>query len=193
MTHTINKYKNFFYPPGGILLWIIILIELFTFGLGLVGLMLFAKEDPALYHNSRMELNATYGAINTVFLLASGYFIAKAVLRFKQQLYEQAVRFINFSMLGGLLFVGLKGVEYFEKIQAGHDLGSNMFYTFYWLLTGFHVVHVLVGLVILAIMKRGIKKNKEAHSLDDFEASAAFWHMCDLIWLLLFPTLYLIL
>ncbi len=193
MTETLNKYKNFYYPPGGILLWIIILIELFTFGMGLVGLMLFAQEEPEVYHSSRMQLNATYGAINTIFLLGSGYFMAKAVLRYKQQLYQKAVQFIRYAMAGGLLFILLKSLEYFEKLQAGHDLSSNMFYTFYWLLTGFHVVHVLVGLVILAVIARGIRKNKEGAVLDDIEAGAAFWHMCDLIWLLLFPTLYLIL
>ena len=191
MTENINKYKSFYYPPGGILLWIIILIELLTFGMGLIGLMLFAKEDPELFHASRLELNAAYGAINTVFLLASGYFMAKAVLRFKQKKYIKTTRFIQYAMIGGLLFIVLKSIEYYEKLLASHDLGSNMFYTFYWLLTGFHVLHVIVGLVILAIIARGVKKNKEAAILEDIEAGAAFWHMCDLIWLLLFPIIYL--
>ena len=67
-----------------------------------------------------------------------------------------------------------------------------MFYTFYWLLTGFHVIHVIIGMVILAWTNYGMIKKKSDTAIEDVEGCAAFWHMCDLIWLLLFPTLYLI-
>jgi nitric oxide reductase NorE protein len=68
-------------------------------------------------------------------------------------------------------------------------MNHNTFFTFYWLHTGFHVIHVLVGLGILVSFKFTLKKLET----EDLEAGAAFWHMCDLIWLLLFPVLYLIL
>tara|TARA_R110002072_G_scaffold196486_1_gene353890 strand:- start:1927 stop:2112 length:186 start_codon:yes stop_codon:yes gene_type:complete len=60
------------------------------------------------------------------------------------------------------------------------------------MLTLFHVIHVIVGLVILGVIYRDLYKKKEHTNLDDFEASAVFWHMCDLIWILLFPIIYLI-
>jgi len=189
-TKTID-YKNIYYPPGGILLWIIIFLELITFGIALIVLVINSKDDPALFHESRLQLNATFGAVNTVFLLTSGAFMAASVHQFKKRNFKKSTKFINFAMLGGLLFLILKGFEYYLKIESGHTLGFNSFFTFYWLLTGFHVIHVLVGLVILFSTKLGLKK--ERTQLEDIEATAAFWHMCDLIWLLLFPVLYLIL
>ncbi len=191
METTKIDYKNIYYPPGGILIWILIFLELITFGAALIVLVINSKEDPEAFHQSRLALNATFGAINTIFLLTSGFFMATTVHQFKLKNFKKASFYLNITMLGGLLFLILKGIEYYFKINAGQTIGYNSFFTFYWLLTGFHVIHVIVGLVILLFMKNGIKKSKSL--LEDVEASAAFWHMCDLIWLLLFPTLYLIL
>ena len=183
-------YKNIYYPPGGILLWILIFLELITFGIALIILVINSKDNLELFHQSRLHLNSTFGAINTVFLLTSGAFMAVTVHQFKQNNLKEASLFIKLTMLGGLLFLILKGIEYYLKIKSGYTLGSNSFFTFYWLLTGFHVIHVLVGLVILLFTQKGLKK--KTLLLEDMEAGAAFWHMCDLIWLLLFPILYLI-
>ena len=183
--------KNIYYPPGGILMWILIFLELITFGAALIFLVINSKEDPEIFHQSRLNLNATFGAMNTIFLLTSGFFMATTVHQFKTNNYQKASLYLNITMLGGILFLILKSVEYYLKINAGYTIGYNSFFTFYWLLTGFHVIHVIVGLVILLFMQNGIK-NKTA-LIEDVDASAAFWHMCDLIWLLLFPTLYLIL
>ena len=184
---------NIYYPPGGILMWIIIFLELFTFGIALVVLVTNSKEDPTIFHQSRLSLNTTYGAINTLFLLTSGFFMTTTVHQFKENNIKKASLFLKLTMLGGLLFLILKGFEYNLKINAGYTFGFNSFYTFYWLLTGFHVIHVIVGLFLLLLVYLGINKPNSEDKLEDIEASATFWHMCDLIWLLLFPTLYLIL
>lgn len=169
-------------------MWIIIFLELFTFGMALVALAFSSKENPQLFHESSLHLNRTFGTINTIFLLASGFFVANAVHNFKEHNFNKASFQLKIAMLGGLLFIVLKSVEYYAKIEAGFLLDTNSFFTFYWLLTGFHVIHVVVGLVILFILNRNITKT----TIEDVEASAAFWHLCDLIWLLLFPVLYLI-
>jgi len=190
MTKTIKiDHKNIYYPPGGILIWIIIILELITFSAALIALVYMSKEDPELYHRSRLMLNSTFGAVNTVFLLTSGFFMATTVNHFKKQDLTKASFYLKLTILGGLLFLVLKTIEYHYKIEAGLTLDHNTFFTFYWLLTGFHVIHVLVGVVILGYFYFSIK-NQE---LEDIEAGAAFWHMCDLIWLLLFPVIYLIL
>ncbi len=186
-------YKNVFYPPGGILIWILIVLELITFGAALIALAVSSREDPALYHKSRLMLNVVYGTANTLFLLTSGYFMAVAVRNLKGQNIERTMHFIKLAMSGGVLFLVLKGVEYYQKIEHGITLGYNTFFNFYWLLTGFHVIHVTVGLVILLFILFGIKKKKTEYDILDAEAGAAFWHLCDLIWLLLFPMLYLVL
>jgi len=184
---------NIYYPPGGILMWMIIFLELFTFGIALVVFVISSKEDPTIFHQSRLSLNTTFGAINTVFLLTSGFFMATTVHQVKENNIKKASFFLKITMLGGLLFLVLKGIEYYLKINAGYTLGFNSFYTFYWLLTGFHVIHVIVGLVILFFMHNDFNRFNSKNNIDDVEAGATFWHMCDLIWLLLFPILYLIL
>jgi len=185
-------YKNIYYPPGGILLWIVIFLELITFGMALVGFAYYGKTNPEIYSESAPLLNKTFGAINTVLLLISGFFMATAVHQFKTGNQKKYSLFLLLTMLGGILFLGFKSFEYFHKIESGLTLGYNTFFTFYWLLTLFHVIHVLVGMVILISLYRGSKKEKLLTKLEDLEAGAAFWHMCDLIWLILFPILYLI-
>ena len=190
-TQSIN-HKNLYYPPGGILMWIVIFLELFTFGIALVAMILYSKDEPEVFHTSRLLLNSTFGAINTLFLITSGFLMAKSVAFFKEKNTAKTLLYLKLTMLGGVLFLLLKSVEYYGKIDAGLTMGYNTFFSFYWMLTLFHVIHVVVGLVILISIYFGIKKENNSTKLEDVEASAAFWHMCDLIWLLLFPVIYLI-
>lgn len=185
-------YKNIYYPPGGILMWIIIFLELITFGMALVAFVYYGQQEPQVFHQSRMQLNTTIGAINTVFLLTSGFFMAIAVQQFKERNRNKSSFYFKLTMLGGLLFLVLKSVEYYHKIESGISLETNMFFSFYWMLTAFHLIHVVMGLVILMWTNYGMTKKNSDTTIEDIEACAAFWHMCDLIWLLLFPILYLI-
>lgn len=185
-------YKNVYYPPGGILLWIIIFLELITFGAALIAMVVYGEQEPEIFHESRLLLNVSFGTINTVFLLTSGFFMAVTVHELKENKKHKAQKYLLITMLFGLLFLILKAFEYNAKLNAGLDMGYNTFFTFYWMLTLFHVIHVIVGLVILTSVYFGIKKEKSTTKIEDVEASAAFWHMCDLIWLLLFPVIYLI-
>ncbi|PCI00192.1 MAG: nitric oxide reductase [Flavobacteriaceae bacterium] len=184
--------KNVYYPPGGILMWIIIFLELFTFGMALVAMVYYGSLERELFHESRLLLNASYGAVNTVFLLTSGFFMAKSVMELKRQQVAKSIRYLWVTMFLGLCFLVLKSIEYNSKIDAGLDMNYNLFFTFYWALTAFHVIHVIVGILILGISTFNLKRSPDKVELIDIEAGAAFWHMCDLIWLLLFPIIYLI-
>lgn len=189
---TENKLNNIYYPPGGILMWIIIFLELFTFGIALVSMVYYGKQEPEIFHNSRLLLNADIGLLNTFVLITSGFFMALSVLNFKVQKFSKSNFFLVITIIGGFVFLGIKSFEYYTKIDAGLSMNYNTFFTFYWMLTLFHVVHVVVGLVILISVLFSNLKKKPTTNIEDFEASAAFWHMCDLIWLLLFPVIYLI-
>jgi len=173
-------------------MWIIIYLELITFGGVLIAMVLFSKDEPDVFHQSRLLLNTSFGTINTLFLLVSGFFMALTVSALKAQNIQKSKLYLKLTMLGGLLFLGLKTVEYMGKIDVGLTMDYNTFFSFYWMLTLFHVIHVLVGLVILASVLRTMIKKPETLILEDVEASATFWHMCDLIWLLLFPLIYLV-
>ena len=190
MNKTAIDYKNVYFPPGGILMWIIIYLELITFGMALVAFVYYGAQEPDVFHQSKLQLNPTIGAINTLFLLTSGLFMANAVHFYKEGNIKKTTFFFKLAMLSGFLFLLLKSYEYYTKIDNGITLDTNTFYSFYWMLTGFHIIHVLIGLVILFLTERSISKNKA--ELEDVEASATFWHMCDIIWLLLFPIIYLI-
>jgi len=184
--------KNIYYPPGGILMWIIIYLELITFSLALLAMVFYNFKDSESFHNSRLLLNPTYGMVNTIFLLTSGLFMALSVKELKQKNKSKAKRYLIITILLGIFFLGLKSVEYYEKLEAGLNIGYNTFFSFYWMLTLFHVIHVIIGLVILISVFFGIKKETSTTNIEDVEASATFWHMCDLIWLLLFPVIYLL-
>ena len=173
-------------------MWIIIFLELITFGMALCAMAFYSKEAPEVFHNSKLQLNTTIGTVNTLFLIISGYFMALSVDSFKQKNIQKSRLFLKLTMLGGVLFLALKGFEYYDKIEAGLTIGYNTFFTFYWMLTLFHVIHVLVGLVILFSVFIKLNPNSCKTKIEDVEASAAFWHMCDLIWLLLFPVIYLL-
>lgn len=173
-------------------MWIIIFLELITFGMALVAFVFYGKEQPEIFHHSRLQLNSTLGALNTVFLLTSGYFMANAVYEFKDRNLKKSSFYFKLTMLGGLLFLIVKSIEYYHKIQAGISLDTNTFFTFYWMLTAFHLMHVVIGLIILGWTNYGMMKKDSDTVTEDVEACASFWHMCDLIWLLLFPILYLI-
>lgn len=191
---TIDKidYKNIYYPPGGILIWIVVFLEFITFSMALIAMVWSSKEEPEVFHSSRLLLNNTLGAINTLFLIVSGYCMVQSVHFFKAQNLKKTSLFLKLTMLGGFLFLLLKGVEYYYKVEMGYTMSYNTFFSFYWMLTLFHVIHVLVGIIILMLVFFGIRKKGTEVSFENIEASAAFWHMCDLIWILLFPIIYLI-
>lgn len=173
-------------------MWVIIMLELGTFGLGIAAIIYYGHIEPEVFTVAASHLNRGIGTINTALLLISGFWMARSVEAIKAGNRLHTVRFLIFTILGGLAFSLLKGVEYAEKLEAGITLGGNMFETLYWLLTGFHLIHVWVGMVILAIMVFRIKKLPDYVHTGDLESAGAFWHMCDLIWLFLFPSLYLL-
>ncbi len=180
-------------PPGGILIWILIFLELFTFMIALTAFTWTRLKQPALFAQSQSMLNPFLGTLNTLFLLTSGYFMARTIHALHGNRLMPARRFIIFTLLFGVLFVVIKTFEYHVKIRHGIGLEYNIFFTFYWLLTGFHLIHVLAGLFILFILRRKLNTARcTGECVQDMETGAAFWHMCDLIWMMLFPILYLI-
>ncbi len=187
------KTKSIYYPPGGILIWMIVFIEMMTFMIALAVFVVQRSANIELFQESQQLLNKHFGVINTVFLVTAGFFMANALHKLKLGDSKASARNINVSILLGFSFLALKSYEYFDKITHGVGLDHSDFFMFYWLLTGFHFIHVLAGLVILIVLKFYIKKGYYSESNhEDVETGAVFWHMCDLIWLMLFPILYLL-
>ena len=180
-------------PPGGILVWMILLVEVLTFAMGLVGFLVQASEDSEMFQAGRASLSQPIGMVNTLVLLTGGWFMTHVISSLRAGKIPAAQKWIAMTIGSGLLFLVLKGFEYAGKLEHGHTLNSDTFFMLYWLLTGFHFVHVAVAVVILLVMRRGIRLGHYTQTKhEDVESSGIFWHMCDLIWLLLYPVIYLL-
>lgn len=166
--------------PGDLMIWVLIVSELLVFGAGLLAFLALRATDPIGFAQDQAHLNGVAGAVNTLVLITSGYCAARAV-----HATRHMRRWLIAAMGLGGVFLAVKWVEYAEKAHAGIDIETSDFFTFYYLLTGFHALHVVAGLVIFALLLRWPNPR-------NLEAGAAFWHMVDLIWVLLFPVIYLV-
>ncbi len=171
--------------PGNPMIWLLIISEIAVFGAGFAGFVIAFLLDPETFIRSQDTLNRLAGAVNTMVLVTSGLFAALAVKDESEGRTGWMRIWILLAILTGLVFLGVKYVEYAGEIAAGHTIDTNTFFTLYYLLTGFHALHVVLGIVILAVVAW-------KHSLDNLETGAAFWHMVDLIWVILFPVVYLL-
>lgn len=187
------KAEGLFEPPGGVLVWIIVFIEVVTFGAGLGVFLAQARELPAEFESGRALLNKPLALVNTLILLTGGWCMANSLASLRQGKNLPAWRWIVGAMGTGGTFLILKGIEYSEKFAHGVSFGNDTFFTMYFALTGFHLIHVLVAVLLLSFMARGIRRGSyHGGEHQDVESSAIFWHMCDLIWLLVYPIIYLL-
>lgn len=171
--------------PGNPLMWILILSELAVFGAFLAGFAGARLLAPDLFAESQAQLSRVYGGLNTLVLVTSGWFAALAVRNRAEGAVGRARAWLAAAGLLGVVFLGVKVFEYGAKFDAGIGIDTNTFWTLYFLMTGFHALHVVMGLGILAIVAWKA-------SLENLETGAAFWHMVDLIWVLIYPVVYLI-
>lgn len=180
-------------PPGGVLVWIIVFVETVTFGLGLVALAASRRGEPDVFAAGRATLHQPLAFANTLVLLTGGWLMARALASMRRGAPQTAGRLVSGAIASGVVFMALKGVEYAQKLGHGLGLHHDTFFTYYWLLTAFHLMHVAVAVVLLLFAARGIRLGRLT-PLDhaDLQSCGVFWHMCDVIWLLLYPTLYLL-
>lgn len=192
-TNITNPPKNIYFPPGGILIWIIVFLEFITFSAGIMVYLSLRMDNIEIYNRSQQLLNSTYGMVNTIVLITSGLLMATSLGMLKSGINKKAIFYLSSTILFGLVFLILKGFEYNEKIELGLGFGYNQFFMFYWLLTGFHFIHVLVGVILLSYVLIKTKSGFYSGSnFEDVETVGVFWHMCDLIWIFLFPIIYLL-
>ena len=171
--------------PGNPLMWVLILSEIVVFAAFFAMFAWMRAEERAVFDASQLMLDPVMGGINTMVLLSSGLFAAFAVKDVIRGDVRQTRIWLGLALLLGLVFCGVKLVEYAAKIDAGLTPESNTFFAFYYLLTGFHFAHVIFGLILLGhVMWRTSRAN--------VETVTAFWHMVDLIWIVLYPLLYLL-
>ena len=184
------EYQNL---PGDFALWIFIFAEMLVFGVLFIAYAFSRAQNVALFNDSQLTLNRGFGAINTVILITSSYFVVRGVAAIKKDLTHQCAYWLSGALVLGSVFVGIKMVEFYEKFNAGISMSTNNFYMFYLSLTFFHLMHVLMGMVILAtIIARTRRGAYSAKQHTGVETGASFWHMVDFLWIILFPLVYVI-
>jgi nitric oxide reductase NorE protein len=171
--------------PGHPLMWVLILSELAVFGAFLLTFSAARIGDPSAFAADQLRLDRVMGGLNTVVLLTSGLFAVFAVHAIRQNAVLRCRGWMAATAILVIAFLIIKLLEYSSKIDAGIGLESSTFFTLYYLITGFHALHVVMGLGLLGIVS--IWPN-----LTNIETGAAFWHMIDMVWVLVFPVIYLL-
>lgn len=188
-----KSYHSFFYPHGGFAVWLFIILELLAFGMGICSFLIIRAREIQIFKESQTHLNQELAMLNTLVLISSGFFLALANRNYRK-VDHKIIGLLNFtSFLLGSLFLLLKYSEYSEKIDLGLTTGVNNFYDFYWMLTGFHAVHVLLGIIFLLYFSYYFYfKYEKLPEENNYDAAVTYWHMCDLIWILIFTIIYLL-
>lgn len=177
--------------PGDFAIWIFIYAELLVFALFFLSYAFARANNVELFNEHQQFLNRESGALNTFLLITSSFFVVRAVNAIKLHSAKLCARWLGFAVLLGAAFVVVKLLEFKAKYDAGISLSTNTFYMFYLSLTFFHFMHVLMGMVILSFV--GIKAWQGGYSAGDYtgvETGASYWHMVDLVWIVLFPLVY---
>lgn len=174
--------------PGDIHIWVMVLGDLLIFTGYFVIFMVFRTMNAEEFLASQQHLDVNIGVINTVVLLTSSWFVARSVFAIRAGNHELSKRFVYCGAAGGVLFMILKGYEWASKIAAGHT-NSDLFFSFYYVITGVHLVHVVIGLIALGVVVRELNNPGRRRPMM-VESAAIYWHMVDLLWVIIFGLLY---
>jgi cytochrome c oxidase subunit 3 len=184
-------------------MWLFLFTEVILFGGLFAVYAVYRFLHPEAFHEASLQLNLTFGAVNTVVLLTSSLTVALSISAIQKGKPREAIGFLVFTIAAALAFMVNKYFEWGAKIdhglfpgtehffELGH--GQSQFFYLYYFMTGLHGLHVIVGAILLTIM--GIKIVQKKITQDNYtylENSGLYWHLVDVIWIFLFPLLYLI-
>jgi nitric oxide reductase NorE protein len=179
--------------PGDPGIWVFILIDLSFFCVLFASFVVERAGAPDVFLRSQHALNVHLGFINTVLLLTSSWVVALASEAAARGPRGKIRSLLAIAVLCGAAFAAIKIAEYVALFRAGISPVTNEFFMFYFFISCIHFLHVLVGMVVLAIVvgKRGAAAllARERTRLD---SAASYWHMVDIIWVMIFPMLYLV-
>jgi nitric oxide reductase NorE protein len=179
--------------PGEVGVWIFILGDISVFAVFFTVYLVERSKQVDVFDMSQATLNKNFGAINTVFLLISSLFVVSAVRAMRAAERPLAQRLIAGALICGVAFIVVKIFEYHERIAAHEIPATNGYYLLYFVLTGLHLFHLVIGLAVLIVLWSMARKTElSTNQWAFFEGGACFWHMVDLLWLVLFPLIFLI-
>ncbi len=186
-------------------MWVFLCTEVLFFGGLFAAYMIYRVWYPATFGDASRTLDITLGTVNTMVLITSSLTMALAVHAAATDNRRGLMLFIVLTMILGVVFLGIKGVEYYQKFAEHHVPGlgfhfegqaperAQLFFSLYFAMTGLHALHMVIGLGILTVMLylawRGAFSGRWHTPI---EISGLYWHFVDIIWIFLFPLLYLV-
>jgi nitric oxide reductase NorE protein len=181
--------------PGEAGIWVLVAGDLLLFSVFFILLLSYRANENALFGASQHSLDQFIGALNTLLLLTSSLFVALAIksVRSGKQSARSAPALIATAGLLGVGFVIVKGFEWSARFSAGQTVGTNDFFMFYFMYTGIHLLHVLIGLVVLTLLFLIARRPAvDTSAMRLMESGGIFWHLVDLLWIILFALFYLL-
>lgn len=179
--------------PGEQGTWVFLLGDMLVFGAFFAAFLVERAKAPKVFDVARTTLHLGAGLANTLVLLTSSLFVVAALGALRSGAGYIARVAVVAAMVCGGVFIALKSFEYHSLVTAGHGLGANHFYLYYFILTGVHLLHVCVGMGVLAFLLSQTRRREfSAARMAVIEGGTCFWHLVDLLWIVLFPLLYLV-
>ncbi len=174
-------------PTGKLALWWILASEVVIFGGLLVGYIMMRLGHPE-WADAAVHTNTWIGAFNTFVLLTSSLFAVLAHKAAERGDGPRAAKMLFYTILCAITFIVVKGFEWADEISHGYTITANGFWSFYYTAAGLHALHIIGGGVIMAFVAMDARKNRELHRV---ELIGLYWHFVDVVWIFLFPLLYI--
>lgn len=176
--------------PGDLAMWFFILAELTVFAILILAFAVTQRLEPEVFALGRGQLDTSTGLAMTVSLLTAGVFAALGLQQVRSGYLRRGAGLFAAAIGVAWVYVAIKLIEYAHLAAVGLGMEYSRFFTLYWILTGFHFLHVLLGMVILGWLVVGCWRGRVAVS--GVESAVLYWHMVDLVWVVLFPLVYVI-
>jgi nitric oxide reductase NorE protein len=181
--------------PGELGIWAFLCADLIVFTLYFVTFLWERGHARDVFAAGSHTLHLTIGVINTLVLLTSSLFVALATQAVRNGKGLAGRKFIAGAFAGGLVFIVNKPIEWIDKVQHGLTPHTDNFFQLYYMMTGLHLLHVIVGMVVLTFLWRlagRVQSMPTERQVRFLESGATYWHLVDLIWLVLFALFYLL-
>lgn len=179
-------------PPGTDGLWTFVCIDMGIFLLLFITFLVERGGNLSSYAASQLQLDPVFGLINTLVLLTSSWLVVEAVNATRQGIAPSARRYLGIALLLGCIFVVNKIVEYTLKVQAGISPATNSFFSYYFFITFAHLLHVIAGMICINYVRGRLLQIGTTQMRTGIENVGLFWHFVDVLWLYIFPLLYLV-
>ncbi len=186
-------------------IWLFLSTEILMFGVLFVGYIFFKGQYPEMFKVASKHLSWQYGAINTIVLLFSSFTMALSIYYIQKGRNKTAINALLITIICGAIFMCIKFVEYKHKFHLGLYPGTMfsgdlegfanlpLYFSFYFMMSGLHGFHVLIGMGLIAwVLFRTKRGDFSPKYYTAVEGVGLFWHVVDLIWIFLFPLLYLV-